>query len=85
MEQDVRSALAAAKESILHLRRQNELMSAQLRIVDIFAVAIMGPPSPMRAEPDPVFFIDNVLSRQLARDNVEKRAAAKAQGDQQET
>lgn len=44
--------LMDARETIVRLRRENELMAAQLQIVTIFERALLGPPRSQGMGPD---------------------------------
>lgn len=47
--------LEEAASEIESLRRRNELLEAQMAVVEVFRVALMGPPRPMGASPDVVW------------------------------
>lgn len=47
--------LENAAQEIESLRRRNELLEAQMGVVEVFRVALMGPPRPIGASPDVVW------------------------------
>jgi hypothetical protein len=45
---EVKELLNQARHEIIRLRRNNEIMGAQLEVVEIFRAALMGPRPPMQ-------------------------------------
>ena len=53
--------LMEAKNEIVSLRRQNELLAAQVRVVNIFEAALFGPRPQQGMSPDVVWAIEKKL------------------------
>lgn len=51
----MKQLLKQAALEIEALRRRNELLEAQMDVVKVFRVALMGPPRPMGASRDVVY------------------------------
>lgn len=53
--------LNQAKHEIIELRRQNELLAAQIRVVNIFEAALFGPRPSRGMTPDVVWELDKKI------------------------
>lgn len=62
MTDEVRSLLIRASGEIRSLRRQNEIMGAQLEVVEVFRAALLGPSPPQGMAEDICFRIDRLVS-----------------------
>lgn len=57
----MKDLLQSASHEIQSLRRRNELLEAQMGVVEIFRAALMGPPRPMGASPDVVWALEKKI------------------------
>lgn len=64
MSDEIKFLLIRASGEIRSLRRQNEIMGAQLAVVEVFRAALLGPPPPqgMSEAEDICFTIDRLVN-----------------------
>jgi len=53
--QETLAAMNQAANEIEALRRHNEVLQAQVNVVNVFAAALLGPPRPSGATVDPLW------------------------------
>jgi hypothetical protein len=62
MSNEIKFLLTRASGEIRSLRRQNEIMGAQLAVVEVFRAALLGPPGPQGMSEDICFAIDRLVN-----------------------
>lgn len=57
----MKDLLKQASLEIQQLRRRNEILEAQMGVVEVFRAALMGPPRPSGASPDVVWALEKKI------------------------
>jgi hypothetical protein len=62
MDREARQLLIEARIELTELRRQNQIMGAQVDVIEVFRAALIGPRQPTAMQVDLAYRINNFLS-----------------------
>ena len=62
MDNETRQLLIEARNELDTLRRQNQIMGAQIDVIEVFRAALIGPRQPMAMQVDLAYRINTFLS-----------------------